>query len=233
MKQVKILILLILLLTVFSSQSFSNEVAFFNTDFFKENQEYYGTTQIKEAIYHSRTIIKRDNSNIILTSDEGPDQKIVVMKNDFTPVKAFIKNDNEITAEIIYQTNEIVMKDKDKIVKTIRIKPGQTYLQRESLELVLRGYNFTSGQKLNFNLISLDLDCYYMELSLVGKERVQTKKGDLTCYKLLMMPGGAGKLFASKYQNYYYFTDEPPHYFIKYYNDFIPLATEVETIPGL
>lgn len=231
MKQVKIL--LILLLIVFSNQSFSNEATFFNTDFFKENQEYYGTTQIKEALYHSRTIISRDNSNIIFTSYEGPDQKIVVMKNDFTPVKAFMKNDNKITAEIIYQANEIVMKDKDKIVKTIRIKPGQIYLQRESMELVLRGYNFTSGPELNFHLISLDLDCYYMELSLVGKERIPTKKGDLACYKLLIMPGGAGKLFASKYQNYYYFTDEPPHYFIKYYNDFIPLITEVETIPGL
>lgn len=102
MKQIKILFLLILLLIVFSSQSFSIEAALFNADFFKENQEYYETTQIKE-----------------------------------------------------------------------------------------------------------------------------------TCYKLLMMPEGAGKLFASKYKNYYFFTDEPPHYFIKYYNDFIPLVTEVETTPGL
>lgn len=228
MKHIYLIALSMLMITIFASQSFSSETNLFNTDFLHETEKYYEVTHINEAIYQSQTIITRENSNITITSHEGSDRRIVEIRNDLTPLRAILEHDSKVVAEIVYNTNEIIMKDKGEIFKTIRKKPGQTYYQRESLELLLRGYKFERGETLNFHLLSLDLDCYFMELTLVGKEKLRTKMGDLTCYKLLVMPGGAGKIFAAKYKNYYYFTEERPHYYIKYYNDFIPLVTEVE-----
>lgn len=203
---------------------------YFSNSFFTKTEKYIEQDKYGKDIV---TIEQKDYLGIksfYITTEYNDQKTVVILKNDLSMIKAYIENiekNNLITLSIDYLDKEIVFKEGVKIVKKISRKKQELYLQREALNFVLRGYDFKNAPIVNFYMISFDKECYYIELSLLKIENINTPSGSFNCYKLLSMPAGAGKIFASKYKNYYYFTIDKPFYFIKYYNDFMPLTVEV------
>ena len=119
------------------------------------------------------------------------------------------------------------MKKNGEVVKEKKREQKKVYLQRESIFFCCSGYDFVKKPTLQAVMVDFDFEAYDMEISYVKDVVKTTGMGSFDCHELLAGPAGLGKIFAARYKNYYYYTKEFPHYFIYYYNTFMPLEVTV------
>lgn len=204
---------------------------YLNSSFFNSREEYLLSNFEKDKVIKSKVVIdKKDyqgNTCIFVVTYYDDNTRTIILNNKLSLVRAYIEKDGVIVKEMVNVGKEIIIKENNITVKKYINSDQKCYILRESVETVLRGFNFKENKRFGFNIISFDKDEYLMEIRVLAKEKIKSVLGEFECYKVLTMPGGFGKIFATKYKNYYYFTVNPPHYYIKYYNDFMPLTIEV------
>jgi hypothetical protein len=82
----------------------------------------------------------------------------------------------------------------------------------------LRSLPFERARPVQLHLLSNEPRLYDISLEVQGRERVRTPAGQFECYKVEIQPGlGVLKLFGFLIPNaYFWFTVEPPHYWVRY-----------------
>jgi hypothetical protein len=82
----------------------------------------------------------------------------------------------------------------------------------------LRSLPFERSRPVELHLLSNEPRLYDVSFEVRGRERVRTPAGQFECYKVEIHPGlGVLKLFGFLVPNaYFWFTVEPPHYWVRY-----------------
>ena len=188
-------------------------------------------TYFEDKAYDSYTLVEvkqfQGSDAVYLTFDYMDHLRVVVLDLDLNVLKAYILKDGQTTAEMIHTADEIIFKEGGKEVKTLKKKEGQIYLQREALGWLYQHYDFSNLPAIHYYQVGFDKKAYYMELSYIGKETITIDEKQYDCFRLMDMPGGTGKIFAAKYKNYYLFASDPPHHYLRYENDFMPMKIDV------
>jgi hypothetical protein len=95
--------------------------------------------------------------------------------------------------------------------------PADT-LAPEGIAGILRFLPFEHWRPESVHLFSNEPRLYEMKIEMRGKERVKTTAGDFECYKIELMPqlGALNLLRSFLPKAYFWFTVEPPHFWVRY-----------------
>ncbi|HEX7321111.1 MAG TPA: hypothetical protein VF399_12250 [bacterium] len=83
---------------------------------------------------------------------------------------------------------------------------------RHTLDFVLRGFNYTKDFKHRIRLNVPEFMVINADLSVIGAEVIDTPVGELSCWKVMMMP----RVIFVKMKFYFWIEKEFPHRFAKY-----------------
>lgn len=85
---------------------------------------------------------------------------------------------------------------------------------RHTLDFALRGFDYSDSFKTNIRLHIPELMIINAEVEVVGEEHINSRAGDILCWKILVIP----RIIFTHRKFYFWIEKDYPHRFVKYWD---------------